>query len=86
MDFICSSSAMRNWSSLRMPLLIRIWPSGRECGCPAGAFMTAPAGRSEAAAAATRAAPQGCSSRIRCRAALRSKAARLVSAALSAMR
>src|SRR6185369_9290417 len=29
--FICSSSAMRNWSSERMPSAIRIWPSGRCC-------------------------------------------------------
>ncbi|TLD46417.1 MAG: hypothetical protein FAZ92_01317 [Accumulibacter sp.] len=85
LDFICSSSAMRSWSSLRMPLVIRIWPSGRACGCPAGAFMTV-AADSPAAASAACATPQGCSSRIRCLTALRSKAARLESAALSAMR
>src|SRR5574343_1369536 len=29
LHFICSSKAMRNWSSERMPSEIRIWPSGR---------------------------------------------------------
>ena len=29
LDFICSSRAMRNWSSLITPCVIRIWPIGR---------------------------------------------------------
>ena len=38
-DFVCSSSAMRSWSSVRIPWSIRIWPMWRlACGL-AGEFI-----------------------------------------------
>src|SRR6185503_3187269 len=38
-DFACSTSAIRNWSSLRMPWSIRIWPMWRLACWVEGAFI-----------------------------------------------